>query len=54
MGEHTPLDSESLPKLAWVTLVTRASYLPRALLLAHSLKKHQSEYPLVILTTPGF
>ncbi|KAE9377961.1 glycosyltransferase family 8 protein [Stipitochalara longipes BDJ] len=54
MGENQLLDSDSLPKLGWVTLVTRTTYLPGALLLAYSLKKHQSKYPLVILTTPGF
>ncbi|TVY71258.1 Galactinol synthase, partial [Lachnellula suecica] len=43
--------SGSLPKEAWVTLVTRASYLPGAILLAHSLQKSQSRYPLIILTT---
>jgi len=53
MGDNTLFDLESLPKLAWVTLVTRANYLPGALLLAYSLKKYQSKYPLVILTTPG-
>ncbi|TVY15098.1 Galactinol synthase 6 [Lachnellula arida] len=43
-----------LPKLAWVTLVTKASYLPGAVLLAYSLQKHKSRYPLIILTTPSF
>jgi alpha-N-acetylglucosamine transferase len=53
MGENTS-NSDRLPASAWVTLVTRASYLPGATLLAHSLKKHQSKYPLIVLTTPGF
>lgn len=44
----------NLPKYAWVTLVTKASYLPGAVLLAHSLQKHKSKYPLIILTTPSF
>ena len=44
----------SLPKAAWVTLVTRASYLPGAVLLAYSIQKHTSKYPLIILTTPSF
>jgi inositol 3-alpha-galactosyltransferase len=43
-----------LPKRAWVTLVTRASYLPGAILLAYSLQKFHSAYPLLILTTPSF
>lgn len=38
---------------AWVTLVTSPSYLPGAVVLAHSLKKHGSQYPLVVLVTPG-
>ena len=43
----------SSQKRAWVTLVTRASYLPGAILLAHSLCTHKSQYPLLILTTPS-
>jgi inositol 3-alpha-galactosyltransferase len=42
------------PPFAWVTLLTRASYLPGAILLAYSLDKHASRYPLLILTTPSF
>lgn len=41
---------DRLPKFCWVTLVTRPSYLPGAILLAYSLKTHQSKYPLGILT----
>lgn len=37
---------------AWVTLLTRSSYLAGAILLAHSLEKHNSAYPLIILYTP--
>lgn len=37
---------------AWVTLLTRESYLPGAVLLAHSLHKQNSKYPLIILYTP--
>lgn len=40
------------PKRAWVTLLTRTSYLAGAVLLAHSLRKHQSVYPLIVLYTP--
>ena len=43
----------AVPNFAWVTLVTRTSYLPGAVLLAHSLHTHKSEYPLLILTTPS-
>lgn len=48
---HPP---SSLPKFAWVTLVTRASYLPGAVLLAYTLHKHKSKYPLIVLTTASF
>ena len=41
------------PKRAWVTLLTRTSYLPGAVLLAHSLHEHRSAYPLIILYTPS-
>ncbi|KAI9844352.1 MAG: hypothetical protein M1837_005656 [Sclerophora amabilis] len=36
---------------AWVTLLTRPSYLAGAVLLAHTLKKHRSRYPLIVLVT---
>ena len=36
---------------AYSTLITRASYLPGVIILAHTLKKH-SNYPLVVLYTP--
>ncbi|KAE8441185.1 hypothetical protein EG329_005785 [Mollisiaceae sp. DMI_Dod_QoI] len=39
---------------AWVTLLTRTSYLPGAILLAYSLCRQTSKYPLLILTTPSF
>jgi inositol 3-alpha-galactosyltransferase len=42
---------EHQPKRAWVTLLTRPSYLAGAVLLAHSLHKHHSAYPLLILYT---
>ena len=38
-------------KFCWVTLVTSPSYLPGALILAHSLTKQGSRYPLVVLYT---
>ena len=40
------------PKRAWVTLLTRASYLPGVITLAHTLRKHSTAYPLVVLITP--
>jgi inositol 3-alpha-galactosyltransferase len=41
------------PRYAWATLLTRPSYLPGALLLAHSLRRVRSAYPLVVLATPS-
>jgi len=38
---------------AWVTLLTKSSYLAGVLVLAHSLKKQASRYPLVVLITPS-
>ena len=40
------------PRRCWTTLVTRSSYIPGALLLAHSLHRHGTEYSLVLLYTP--
>ena len=37
----------------WTTLITRSSYLPGALLLAHSLNQHGTRYPLVLFYTPS-
>lgn len=39
-------------KAAYVTLLTKDSYLPGALTLEQSLKIVQSRYPLVVLVTP--
>lgn len=51
----TDLNSPSSPpRRAWVTLLTRTSYLPGAVLLAHSLQTQKSAFPLLILTTPSF
>ena len=38
---------------AWVTLLTRSSYLPGVITLASSLSTHATAYPLVVLTTPS-
>ena len=40
-------------KYAWVTLLTRSSYLPGVVTLLHSLSTHRSRYPLVVLITPS-
>jgi inositol 3-alpha-galactosyltransferase len=39
------------PKYAYTTLITRASYLAGVVILAHTLKKHGSKYPLVVFYT---
>ena len=38
---------------AWVTLLTRSSYLPGVMTLAHTLLKHNTRYPLIVLVTPS-
>lgn len=38
---------------AYVTLLTKNSYLPAALVLNESLKQAGSKYPLVIMSTPS-
>jgi inositol 3-alpha-galactosyltransferase len=38
---------------AYTTLITRPSYLAGVLILAYTLRKHNSKYPLVILYTDG-
>ncbi|KAL8805673.1 MAG: hypothetical protein Q9182_001817 [Xanthomendoza sp. 2 TL-2023] len=40
-------------KRAWVTLLTRSSYLPGVITLAHSLSTHKTAYPLIVLVTPS-
>ncbi|PQE16729.1 hypothetical protein CJF30_00003439 [Rutstroemia sp. NJR-2017a BBW] len=45
----TTTPATSQPKYAYATLVTNHSYLPGALLLAHTLHKHKSLYPLILL-----
>ena len=35
----------------WITLVTRASYLPGAILLIHTLYKHHSAHPIIVQYT---
>lgn len=43
----------SIPERAWVTLLTRSSYLPGVINLAHSLSVHRTAYPLIVLVTPS-
>lgn len=37
---------------AWITLITRASYLPGVVLLIHTLYKHKSIHPIIVQYTP--
>jgi hypothetical protein len=41
------------PKGAYVTLLTKASYLPGALVLNYGLRAVGSQYPLVVMVTPS-
>ncbi|KAL8698576.1 MAG: hypothetical protein Q9201_006493 [Fulgogasparrea decipioides] len=41
------------PKRAWVTLLTRSSYLPGVITLAYSLVLTKTAYPLIVLVTPS-
>jgi hypothetical protein len=41
------------PRKAYVTLLTKNSYLPAALVLNESLKRAGSKHPLVIMSTPS-
>lgn len=45
------LNGDKEEKSCWVTLVTSASYLPGAIILAHSLTKQGSRFPLVVMYT---
>lgn len=40
-------------KRAWVTLLTRSSYLPGVITLAYSLAGNDTSYPLIVLITPS-
>lgn len=40
-------------KRAWITLLTRSSYLPGVITLAYSLSTHKTLYPLIVLVTPS-
>lgn len=41
------------PSCCWVTLVTKATYLPGVIILAYSLSLQKSKYPLIVLVTPS-
>ncbi|KAI9884092.1 MAG: hypothetical protein M1823_004122 [Watsoniomyces obsoletus] len=42
------------PRRAWVTLLTRPSYLPGVVILNYTLRRHHSRYPLIVLVTDTF
>jgi len=47
------MTESSSPKCAWIVfLLSTSSYLPGVLVLAHSLKKHKSKYPLIVAVNP--
>ncbi|KAI4120862.1 MAG: hypothetical protein LQ347_007013 [Umbilicaria vellea] len=47
------MSTDAPPKRAWITLLTRSSYLAGVITLAHTLQQHQTAYPLIVLTTPS-
>jgi inositol 3-alpha-galactosyltransferase len=47
------MNARDRPRRAWVTLLTRSSYLPGVLLLHYSLLRVKSAYPLIVLVTPS-
>lgn len=54
MADTLSNGSTTHPKKAWVTLITKASYLPGLLVLHYSLRRARSAYPLVALYTDAF
>lgn len=44
---------ENPKRYSYATLITRQSYLAGVVILAHTLQKHGSKYPLVVLYTPS-
>lgn len=40
------------PNAAYVTLLTKASYLPGALVVEHCLRSVKSQYPFIVMITP--
>ncbi|KAM7189754.1 S-adenosyl-L-methionine-dependent methyltransferase [Rhypophila sp. PSN 637] len=49
----SPSSSSSSSRHAYATLITRASYLPGVVILAHTLQKHKTQHPLIVLCTSG-
>jgi hypothetical protein len=49
----TTTNGSSGKKYAYTTLITRGSYLAGVIILAHTLRKHGSKYPLVVYYTSG-
>jgi inositol 3-alpha-galactosyltransferase len=53
--QHTngTTNGSSGKKYAYTTLITRGSYLAGVIILAHTLRKHGSQYPLIVFYTSG-
>ena len=49
--EVSSADKPRKERLCWITLVTKPSYLPGVIILAHTLDKHKSAYPLLVQYT---
>lgn len=47
----TSTTQQKTPNYAYTTLITRPSYLAGVIILAYTLRKHNSQYPLVVLYT---
>lgn len=54
-AQHTKAatNGSSCKKYAYTTLITRGSYLAGVIILAHTLRKHGSQYPLIVYYTSG-
>lgn len=53
MYRAPPLPTGSQDLFAWVVLLTSPWYLPGVMVLAYSLRKVRSKYPLIVAVTPS-
>lgn len=53
MYRAAPLPTASQDLFAWVVLLTSPWYLPGVIVLAYSLRKVRSKYPLIVAVTPS-
>jgi len=51
MSHKTDTSSLGVKNYAYTTLITRSSYLAGVIILAYTLRKQKSQYPLVVLYT---